>query len=169
MFNSRLLSISGIGAFSASFLIACSAAPTRQFDAAAESAKLMQRDAHWADLATAGTNVDSVVAYWSDDAVVMEPGQPVAESKAAIRKYVEESYKTPGFKIHWVSEKPVFSADGTMAYMRARDEMDVPGPNGAPMTLHLRGYSIWRLDPDGQWRCVVDISNEAPPPAQAKS
>lgn len=169
MFTTRLLSISGIGALSASFLIACSTAPTHQFDAAAESAKLMQRDAHWADLATAGTNVDSVVAYWSDDAVVMEPGQPVVEGKAAIRKYVEESYKTPGFKIHWVSEKPVFSADGTMAYMRATDEMDVPGPNGAPMTLHLRGYSIWTLDPDGQWRCVVDIANEAPLPAQAKS
>jgi hypothetical protein len=31
------------------------------------------------------------------------------------------------------------------------------------MTIHLRGISVWRLDPDKQWRCVVDISNEAPP------
>ncbi len=168
MFTAKVRSISGISSlFVASFLSACSTASTPPFDAAAESAKLMQRDAHWADLATAGKNVDSVVSYWSDDAVVMEPGQPVAEGKAAIRKYVEESYKTPGFRIHWVSGKPVFSPDGKMAYMRATDEMDVPGANGAPMTLHLRGYSIWRLDPDGQWRCVVDISNEAPAPAKS--
>lgn len=170
IFRTRALPVSSICSLSvAGFLIACSAAPSPvpQFDAAAESAKLMRRDAHWADLATAGTNVDSVVSYWTDDAVVMEPGQPVVEGKAAIRKYVEESYKTPGFRIHWASEKPVFSPDGKMAYMRATDEMNVPGPKGAPMTLHLRGYSIWRVDSDGQWRCVVDIANEGPPPPAA--
>jgi ketosteroid isomerase-like protein len=133
-----------------------------KFDATSESAKLLQRDAEWANLATAGKNVDSIVSYWTDDAVIMEPGQPVVEGKAAIRNYVAASLKTPGFKIHWVSEKPTFSPDGKFAYMRGTDEMTVPGPKGSPMTLHLQGYSIWRLDSDGQWRCVVDIANEAP-------
>jgi ketosteroid isomerase-like protein len=145
-----------------SVLVAC--APKTKFDPAAESAKLLRRDAEWADLASAGTNVDSIVSYWSDDAVVIEPGQPAVEGKAAIRNYVAESLKTPGFKIHWVSEKPTFSPDGQFAYMRGTDEMTVPGPQGKPMTLHLRGYSIWRLEPDGRWRCVVDIANEAPAP-----
>ena len=97
--------------------------------------------------------------------MVLEPGQPAVEGKAAIRKYVAESFKTPGFKIHWVSEKPAFSPDGKLAYMPGTDEMTVPGPQGKPITLHLNGYSIWRLEPDGQWRCVVDISTEAPAPA----
>ena len=148
---------------SAFALTACAAKP--RFDQAAESATLLRRDAEWANLATAGKNVDSVVSYWTDDAVVLEPGQPAVEGKAAIRKYVAESFKTPGFKIHWVSEKPMFSPDGKLAYMPGTDEMTVPGPQGKPMTLHLRGYSIWRLEPDGQWRCVVDISTEAPAPA----
>ena len=136
-----------------------------KFDATSESAKLLRRDAEWSDLATAGKDVDSIVSYWTDDAVIIEPGQPVVEGKAAIRNYVAESLKTPGFKIHWVSEKPTFSPDGKFAYMRGTDEMTVPGPKGAPITLHLRDYSIWRLEPDGQWRCVVDIANEAPPPS----
>jgi hypothetical protein len=37
-----------------------------------------------------------------------------------------------------VSEKPVFSPDGKLAYMRGKDELTVPGQNGAPVTLHLR-------------------------------
>ena len=135
----------------------------RDFDSAAEQAKLLRRDAEWADLASAGQDVDKTVSYWSDDAMLIFPGQPVLEGKPAIRAYVEASLKTPGFKIHWVSEKPVFSPDGKLAYMRGTDELTVPGPNGAPLTLHLRGISIWRLDPDGQWRCVVDIANEEPP------
>jgi ketosteroid isomerase-like protein len=134
----------------------------RKFDSAAEQAKLLHRDAEWADLASAGKDVDKIVSYWSDDALLIFPGQPVLEGKAAIRAYVETSLKTPGFKIHWVSEKPVFSPDGKLAYMRGTDELTVPGPNGTPITLHLRGISVWRIDSDGQWRCVVDISNEEP-------
>ena len=133
------------------------------FDAATEEAKLLRRDAEWADLATAGKDVDKIVSYWSDDALIMMPGQPVVEGKAAIRAYVAASFKDPNFKIHWKSSKVTFSPDGKLAYMPGTDEMTVSGPNGAPLTLHLRGIAIWRLDPDGQWRCVVDISNEEPP------
>jgi ketosteroid isomerase-like protein len=136
-------------------------------DVSAEADNLLRRDAEWADAATAGMDVEKIVSYWSDDALVIEPGQPIYEGKAAIRGYVAASLKTPGFKIHWTSEKPVFSADGTMAYMRGVDEMTIPGPNGAPITLHTRGISIWRRDAMGQWQCVADIANE-PPPAVAR-
>ena len=156
--SSRLLSVAAV----CLLLGACTTATPPAFDATAESAKLMQRDAEWADLATAGKDVEKILSYWTDDAVVMEPGQPAVEGKQAIRAYVKQSLSTPGFKIHWVSQKPTFSPDGKMAYMRGTDEMTVPGPKGAPMTLHLQGYSIWRKDADGQWRCVVDVANEAP-------
>jgi ketosteroid isomerase-like protein len=137
----------------------------RTLDSAAEGQRLLRRDAEWAELATAGKDIEKIVSYWSDDAVLIFPGQPVLEGKAAIRAYVTASLNTPGFKIHWVSQTPVFSPDGKFAYMRGTDELTVPGPNGTLMTLHLRGISLWRFDPDGQWRCVVDISNEEPPPA----
>ncbi|MDQ2929710.1 MAG: DUF4440 domain-containing protein [Gemmatimonadota bacterium] len=143
---------------------ACAPKPAT-FDANAESALLLRRDAEWANLAAAGKDVDKIVSYWTDDAVVMEPGQPALEGKAAIRAFVTSSVQTPGFKIHWVSEKPTFSPDGKMAYMRGADEMTVPGPKGEPLTLHLQGYSLWRKDADGQWRCTVDVANEAAPAA----
>src|SRR5882724_8705263 len=103
----------------------------RNFDSAAEQATLLRRDTEWADLASAGKDVEKIVSYWSDDAVLIFPGQPVLEGKAAIRAYVTESLNTPGFKIHWVSEKPTFSPDGKLAYMRGKDELTVPGQNGA--------------------------------------
>ena len=143
------------------FVAACAAAPPA-FDAAKESSALMRRDAEWAALASAGKQVDSIVSYWSDDAVIMEPGQPAVVGKQAIRTYVASSLSAPGFSIHWVSEPPVFSPDGQMAYMRGTDEMTVPGPKGEPIALHLQGYSIWRKGADGVWRCTVDVANEKP-------
>jgi uncharacterized protein (TIGR02246 family) len=147
------------------FLLALVGCSQRGFDRVAEEAKLLRRDAEWADLASAGKDVEKIVSYWTDDAVLIFPGQPVLEGKAAIRAYVAQSLNTPGFRIHWVSERPVFSPDGKLAYMRGKNELTAPGPNGARTTVHLRGISIWRLDADGQWRCVVDISNEEPPAA----
>ena len=42
------------------------------------------------------------------------------------------------------------------------DELTVPDSKGALTTVHTRGISIWRRDPDGEWRCVIDIANEGP-------
>lgn len=81
--------------------IACAPAP---FDSVAESKKLLQRDAEWAQLASEGKDVDKIVSYWTEDAVVIPQGQPVAEGKAAIRTFVSNSLQIPGFKIHWVSD-----------------------------------------------------------------
>jgi ketosteroid isomerase-like protein len=149
------------------FVLSLSSCSQRPFDADAEGAKLLKIDAEWADLASDGKDVEKIISYWSDDATLMFPGQPIIKGKAALRAYVTESVKTPGFKIHWKSEKPVFSPDGKMAYMPGTDEVTVPGPQSSLMTLHYRGISIWRHDADGQWRCVVDISNEEPPPPTA--
>jgi hypothetical protein len=61
-------------------LVGCS---QRGFDPMAEEAKLLRRDTEWADLASAGKDVEKIVSYWSDDAVLIFPGQPVLEDKAA--------------------------------------------------------------------------------------
>jgi ketosteroid isomerase-like protein len=145
-------------------LCACS---SPHVDAASAQATLLRRDAEWADAARTGKDVEKIVSYWTDDALVIFPGQPTIEGKKAIREYVRSSLAVPGFSIHWVSEKPEFSPDGKMAYMRGTDEMTVPGADGKPVSLHLRGISIWRLEPDGQWRCVADIANDLPPAAPA--
>ena len=154
----------------AAFALAIVSCSQRAFDPTTEGERLLRRDSEWADLAAAGKDVDKVVSYWTDDAVLIFPGQPIIEGKAAIRAYVVSCFSIPVFKIHWKSSKVTFSPDGKLAYMAGTDdEMTVPGPNGTPMTLHLRGIAIWRLDADGQWRCVVDISNEEPPPAPKSS
>jgi ketosteroid isomerase-like protein len=133
------------------------------FDLTAEKTKLLQRDAEWSQASSEGKDLEKIISYWSDDAKVIEPGQPIYQGKDAIRKYVSDSLKTPGFKIHWTSEDPVFSPDGKMAYMYGIVEITMPDPKAGLVTVHARGLTIWRHESDGEWRCVLDMSNEAPP------
>ncbi len=132
------------------------------FDAAAESAKLAQRDADWSRVSFEGRDIEGIVSFWSDDAHVLQPGLPPIDGKTAIRAFVTASLKIPGFKIHWVAEKPVFSPDGKMAYVLSSVETTAPGANGALETTHGRSVTVWTPGADGRWRCVVDISNDAP-------
>jgi ketosteroid isomerase-like protein len=146
----------------AAILVVAGGCSRLALDAKAEEAKLLKRDAEWA-AAAAGKDVEKIISYWSDDALVMPPGQPSLEGKAALRSFVTDSLKIPGFQIRWKSDKVSFSPDGKLAYMRGTNETTVTGSDGAPTTLHGRAVTIWRRDSDGQWRCVVDIWNAAPP------
>ena len=143
-------------------LALCAAGCAPSFDAAAESSKLAQRDADWSSASFEGKDIEKIVSYWSDDAQVLQPGLPPIEGKTAIRAFVAASLKIPGFKIHWVSEKPVLSPDGKMAYVLSKVETTAPGANGSLQSTHGRSVTVWRRDADGTWRCVVDISNDAP-------
>jgi ketosteroid isomerase-like protein len=87
------------------------------------------------------------------------------QGKAAIRAFVAASFAIPGFHIQWKSEPPEFSPDGKLAYMRGMNDMTVSGPDGTPLKLPGRALTVWRKDADGQWRCVADIWNDPPKPA----
>jgi ketosteroid isomerase-like protein len=145
-------------------LCAAGCAPS-SFDAAAESSKLAQRDADWSSASFEGKDIERIVSFWSDDAHVLQPSLPPIEGKTAIRAFVTASLKIPGFKIHWVSEKPVLSPDGKMAYVLSQVETTAPGANGTLQSTHGRSVTVWRRDTDNVWRCVVDITNDAPPAA----
>lgn len=54
--------------------LAASCAPP--FDPPTEAKKLLARDAEWAEAASAGKDVDKIVSYWSDDALVVHLERP---------------------------------------------------------------------------------------------
>lgn len=72
----------------------------------------MQRDAAWSAAASAGTDVERILSFWTEDAVVIAPGLPTISGKAALRQYVLESLQIPGFQISWESSDVTLSPDG---------------------------------------------------------
>ena len=77
----------------ATSVIGCAALP---FDPASETQRLLRRDAEWAQAASAGTDVERIVSYWSDDAVVIPQGQPVVDFQS------ETFGRTSGIRLGWI-------------------------------------------------------------------
>ena len=141
------------------FIVACT---ETKVDLKTEEAAIIKTDSTWSALTAEGKDVDKILSYWTEDAVVVPPGQPVVRGKQALRKFVEESIKIPGFSISWRSSGVEFSPDGKLAYMYGENMTTMNDSTGNKISMPGRGYSIWRKETDGSWRCVVDIFNNPP-------
>ena len=126
---------------------------------ATEKERLLRRDAEWAEVASEGLDVERILSYWTDDAVVMAPGLPQVSGKAALREYVQGSMRIPGFKITWESKDAMLSPDGQLGYIFSRNTVTLNAADGTPVTSNGRAVTIWRREADGEWRCAVDIWN----------
>jgi ketosteroid isomerase-like protein len=83
----------------------------------------------------------------------------------------------PGVKLTWSASFTDVSADGTLGYNYGRYESRRPGPDGQEIVRGGFFLTIWKRQPDGAWRYVMDTgapdrppvapTPAAPPPAAA--
>ena len=123
---------------------------------------ILELDKQWARAAAVGKDIDHIVSFWADDATVLAPGIPAVVGKDAIRRFVQESLAIPGFSITWESTGVNLSQDRTMAYAIGRNRTTFLDPQGKEIIIHGKAVTVWRKEPSGDWKCVIDIWNEDP-------
>ena len=78
----------------------------------------------------------------------------------------------PGVKLTWSALFTDVSDDGTLGYNYGRYESRRPGPEGTDVVRGGFFLTIWKRQPDGTWRYVMDNGAPdrppAPPPAAGK-
>lgn len=79
----------------------------------------------------------------------------------------------PGVKLSWSAYFTDVSDDGSLGYNYGRYESRHPGPDGKEIVRTGWFLSIWKRQPDGQWRYVMDTGvpdrPPAPPPPEKKN
>jgi ketosteroid isomerase-like protein len=125
---------------------------------------LLQIDMEWARSASTGKDVEKIVSYWSDDAVVYPPGVAAVSGKPAIRNYVSTSLKTPFFSISWKPAQAVVAESGDLGYTMGSNEITFADAKGKLARAQGRYLTVWRRTGNGAWKCVVDFWNDSPLP-----
>ena len=105
-----------------------------------------------AEIAFAKTMADrdhaAFMRFIADDAVFLNGRKPL-HGKAAIGERWMEFYSGPVAPFSWKPDLVVVTEAGNLA----QSVGPVAGPDGK---LIARFYSTWRLEPDGNWRIVLD-------------
>ena len=135
---------------------------------AADEKAIRDADMAWSN--AAATGLDGFLSYYTDDAALMAPNEPIAVGKEAARKALEPLFALPGFSVKWQTAKVDVSGSGDIGYARGTYELTMNDPAGKPMTDRGKYLEVWRKQADGTWKCTVDMFNSdipaAPPPAK---
>ena len=125
------------------------------------ASQILQLDAEWSRAAQ-GHDVEKVLSFWAEDAILYPPGSPPVTGKPAIREYVAKSFQTPGFSISWKTANVVVSRSVDLAYATGTNRVTFSGPDGKQVTVDGKAVTVWRRERDGVWKCVIDIWNDVP-------
>jgi uncharacterized protein (TIGR02246 family) len=128
-------------------------------DRAADESAIRANDSAWVK-AVAAKNADQAASYYTDDAVLMVPGEPMTTGKEALRKGWEGMMATPGFALTFAPDK--VTVVGDMAYEVGNYEMTVTGKNKKPQTSKAKYVVIWSRQADGSWKSVLDAPTTTP-------
>ena len=126
------------------------------------ASQILRLDAEWSQAAQ-GRDVDRVVWFWADDAIVFPPGGPPVVGRPSIREFVVKSFRIPGFRISWNTTNVAVSRSGDLAYATGTNRVTFDGPDGRPVTVDGKAVTVWRREKDGTWKCVIDIWNDVSP------
>lgn len=74
-------------------------------------------------------DVDKVLAHYTDNAVMMTPGEPAAIRKAAIRAALQALISDPALSLHFTASQVEVAKSGEMAYTRGSYTLTVTDPN----------------------------------------
>lgn len=122
-----------------------------------EVGALMDTSRAWSASVKSG-DVNWIVSFWTDDAIVMMPGEPIRRGKGEIAPFVEQSLKTPGFSISWEPIEGTISKSGDIGYLIERERMTFPDGHGGIIQRIGRGVTVWKKQPDGSWKNAPDVS-----------
>ena len=146
------------------FLVALSTACQTQAtsDRAAEEAALRKLDDEWSR-AAGSRDVEKMLSYYADDAVLMLPDIPTMTGKESIRALWKSMFESPSFSGGWKTAKVDVARSGDMAYVTGIYEFTETDPSGKPITDKGKYVAVWKKQGDGSWKCVADSFNSDVP------
>ena len=102
----------------------------------------MQTSRRWSQVAQS-RNADSILSYWTDDAVMISAGDASLKGKDGIRQMVEGSLKDSTFQISWEPESAEVSKSGDMGYLLETTKMNMTDSSGNPFTQNFKAVTIF--------------------------
>jgi uncharacterized protein (TIGR02246 family) len=138
------------------FATGCGTATPKDTRAADESA-IRDLDAQWAK-AAAAKDVDTAVGYYSDDASLLAPNEPIANDKPSIRA-AWSTMLGADTTLNWQASKVEVARSGDLAYVMGIYQLTTTDPKAKPMADRGKFVEVWKKQADGSWKTVADIFN----------
>ena len=134
-------------------------------DHSSETAAILKADSDWS--AVSQTNsVEGWLKFYTPDAIIMPPNDKMQMDKATVDKSTKEMFAIPGFNLKWQSKAAGMSRSGDLGYTVGEYQWKSKDAKGKDYNETGNYTEIWKKQPDGSWKCIVDMWHSNMPAAQ---
>ncbi len=148
-------------------MLACQQAPPPALPDSRAADEQAVRDADAAfSKAAAAHDLEATLAFYADDASVLAANMPLLSGKDAIRKLWSDMLAAKAITVSWQANKVEASRGGDLVYMVGSYDEKSSDPKAKPD--HGKYTEVWKKQPDGKWKVVVDAFNTDLPAAPTK-
>ena len=141
------------------FLARCASTPAAQ---APDKSVLLRADEEFARYAAAHGIAEAFAAYAAPDATILPAGADPVRGREAIRSFFTAA---AGTVLTWKPYAAEIASSGDIGYTLGTYESRSKDEAGNPVTRYGKYCTIWKKQPDGSWKYVVDLGNSSPLPA----
>ncbi len=131
-------------------------------DHSSEVAAIMKADSAW-DKASAAKSVEGWLNFYTDGAIMMPPGEPVCRAKTSREASIKNMFAIPGVSLRFQSTKVEVSKMGDLGYAVGVYQFSSKDAKGNVLNETGKYCETWKKQPDGNWKCIVDIWNADKP------
>jgi ketosteroid isomerase-like protein len=140
----------------------------QDIDLEAERALLLETDRTQAEAySTSESPLDTIFDSFTDDARVLAPGIPMAEGWEASRAVFAKLEALPGYSLEYSPAIADVGGAADLGYTIGTYHMKLPGSDGSIAEIVGKYLTIWKRQPDGNWKVAVDMFNTDGPPVPA--
>jgi len=99
---------------------------------------------------------------YTDDAIMMPPGNNVCKDNASREAYIQKMFITPAISLRFQTTKVEVAQTGDLGY--AIGVYQWSSKDDAGKDYHETGKycETWKKQSDGNWKCIVDVWNADP-------
>jgi len=147
-------------------LAAC--APAERADGSGPSGEelrqaLLRTDREFSEASQAQGAAKAFADYMTEDAVMLPNGAHIVEGSERIKEFLDGDADS---ELTWEPLRAEVSASGDLGYTYGTYEYRAADADGKLAVGYGKYVSIWKRQPDGEWKWVLDTGNPSPAPSQ---
>lgn len=155
--NTRLFTILFLISFLLPWILLSSCGS--KIDLEKEKQNLLKTDIEFSKTSVEKGAAEAFYIYMTDETVQLPAGLPPIVGRKAIRERMSGSSKAI---LKWQPARAEVAKSGDLGYTWGNYEISWQGEDGKTEKLYGKYLNIWKKQPDGTWKAVVDIGNQSP-------
>jgi len=131
-------------------------------DTGAERDKLLQTDRDFAAFSLEKGAAEAFNRYLAEDALQLPAGKAPVSGRAAI--YRNMAPNQDKYDLGWEPQQAEVARSGELGWSWGTYIVRYTNADGEPAEEHGKYVNVWKKQPDGRWRVILDTGNQSPSP-----